>query len=188
MLFRSFTIYDDLNHKLWQEIYNGREGYGPKVQIKNGFFKVSLGAYVPLSKKVFTTESAYLGIKIGNDSEMSPRVRLLNVPYAFQSDNSETLDNLDSTQFLRSDIDTKLSANLLVTKKITGEEFIGHVTVPLDGVQSKNIIDKSIRTIDLADDVLTNSKVAEDAVTTDKIKDSEVKTADIEDSAVVLSK
>jgi len=79
---------------------------GDRVTVTNGLFSVMLGSSTPLTSVDFN-QTLYLGVEIGGsagapswDGEMAPRKILGAVPAAFVA---ETLDGLDSTQFLRSD-------------------------------------------------------------------------------------
>ncbi|MFT5170555.1 MAG: putative RNA-binding protein [Candidatus Marinamargulisbacteria bacterium] len=184
----TFTIYDGIGKKLWDEVYNGRKGYGPKIEFKRGYFKVSLGAYNALSPAVFNANETHLGIKIGNDSEMTPRIKLLTVPYSFQSENTNAFDNLDSSQFLRSDITTSHNANLHVKGTLFASEYVGFLTVPKNAVQAKNIIDGSIITDDLRNWLITNQKITDNAITSSKIRNGEVMTDDLQAHAVTFKK
>jgi hypothetical protein len=78
---------------------------------------VSLGSITPLSASVFQVAAAYLGVKVGTDAEMTPRVRLLTTPFAFTS---ATLDGFPKESFLRADIDNSLvrKIQLSVSKNV----------------------------------------------------------------------
>ena len=52
------------------------------LSLDNGIFNASLGAVTSLAPSVFSTDTRYLGVTVGADAEMSPRVRLVSVPYA----------------------------------------------------------------------------------------------------------
>ncbi|MDP2867124.1 MAG: hypothetical protein Q8O90_12865, partial [Elusimicrobiota bacterium] len=52
------------------------------LSLDNGIFNASLGAVTSLAPSVFSTDARYLGVTVGADAEMSPRVRLVSVPYA----------------------------------------------------------------------------------------------------------
>jgi hypothetical protein len=94
---------------LWAEARTG----GNRVQVTNGLFSVMLGDVSSLASVDFN-QTLYLGVEIGGtagtpawDGEMSPRKILGTVPSAFEASNAQTLDNLATTSFLRSDtIDT----------------------------------------------------------------------------------
>jgi hypothetical protein len=67
------------------------------VSVSGGLFHVNLGSGTALPGSVdFNGNALYLGIKVGGDPEMTPRVRLTAAPYAF---NSDTLDGVDSAAF-----------------------------------------------------------------------------------------
>ena len=69
------------------------------VAVASGLFHVNLGSVTALPGSVdFNGNALYLGVKVGSDAEMTPRVRLTAAPYAF---NSDTLDGLDSAAFVQ---------------------------------------------------------------------------------------
>jgi hypothetical protein len=70
------------------------------VSITDGIFQVSLGSVTTtLATTVdFNSNPLYLGIKVGADAEMTPRVLFTATPYSF---NSDKLDGLDSTNFIQ---------------------------------------------------------------------------------------
>lgn len=76
---------------LWTETKN--------VKVQSGIFQTELGDTTSLSSVDFNANpNLYLGITFNNDvaGEMTPRVHLDSVPYAF---NSDKLNGLDSTAF-----------------------------------------------------------------------------------------
>ncbi len=74
-----FTLYDAPSggSQLWQETRS--------VTTVDGIFREELGSDTSLSSVDFNNDSIYLGIKVGSDAEMSPRVRFTATPYAFQA-------------------------------------------------------------------------------------------------------
>ena len=76
-----FSVYDAASGGtlLWSETQS--------VTPDNGIFAVSLGGVTPLPASVFGSDARYLEIKIGSDSPMSPRTRLLSTPYALYTAN-----------------------------------------------------------------------------------------------------
>jgi len=63
---------------LWEEVHQGDNA----VPVVRGLFHVNLGSLTPLTAEVWETSPLYLGIQVGTDPEMSPRVLLGSVPYA----------------------------------------------------------------------------------------------------------
>jgi len=61
---------------LWTETH-------PNVTVTKGYFSVLLGSIKPLELALFTENpELYLGVTVANDPEMTPRHRLVSVPYA----------------------------------------------------------------------------------------------------------
>jgi hypothetical protein len=65
----------------------------------NGIFQTNLGDTTTLPGSVnFNTDSLYIGVIFNGDTEMTPRIRLTAVPYAF---NADMLDGLDSSALVQ---------------------------------------------------------------------------------------
>lgn len=91
-------------------IYNVESGGAPlwavakSVVTTDGVFSTVLGDIAqPLDLTIFDGQALWLGVKVGNDLEATPRQRLAYAPYALYAANSDTLDGLDSNAFVRSD-------------------------------------------------------------------------------------
>jgi len=82
----TFRIYDAESGGsiLWSETQIG-------VSAKNGIFNVLLGSATVggIPESVFSATNRWLGIIVGNDSEMSPRQQLMSVPYAYRAGSVE---------------------------------------------------------------------------------------------------
>ena len=84
------------------------------VTTVNGLFSYELGSNVALPDNLFTDTARYLGITVGADPELAPRVKLNTQAYAYQALRSDTagfatnaanadlLDGLNSTDFASS--------------------------------------------------------------------------------------
>ncbi len=80
----SFRLYTAVTGgtPLWTEQWAGSNG----VQVSDGLFNVMLGSLTPIPQNVITENSnLFLGITVGTDDEMSPRVQLGSVPFATQA-------------------------------------------------------------------------------------------------------
>lgn len=67
---------------LWTEQWTGSNG----VQVSDGLFNVMLGSLTTIPPSVIAGNSnLFLGITVGTDDEMSPRVQLGSVPFAVQA-------------------------------------------------------------------------------------------------------
>jgi len=106
------------------------------VSINDGIFYVSLGSVASLPGSVdFNSTPLYLGIKVGADAEMTPRIQFTASPYAF---NADLLDGIDSTAF------SQLSADQSFTGKNTfsrngsgaGDYVLGLTGTPINNATS----------------------------------------------------
>ncbi|MEM7129661.1 MAG: hypothetical protein AAF702_25240 [Chloroflexota bacterium] len=102
MIFRLYSASAGGDH-LWEETWTGPNS----VRVSDGLFNVMLGSLTPIPQAVITgNENLFLGITVGNDDEMAPRVQLGTVPFATQAltvpDGSITAEKLapDAIQVL----------------------------------------------------------------------------------------
>ena len=81
MIFRLYDVATG-GTPLWSEQWTGSNG----VRVSDGLFNVMLGSLTPLPISQFTNyPTLYLGITVGTDDEMAPRVQLGSVPFAVQA-------------------------------------------------------------------------------------------------------
>lgn len=81
MVFRLYSQADD-GVPLWEEQRTGPNS----VEISDGLFNVMLGSLVPIPQSIVTGNSElFLGVTVGNDDEMTPRVQIGSVLYARQA-------------------------------------------------------------------------------------------------------
>src|SRR5689334_812562 len=71
-----FAFYEDAasNVAIWGESHD--------VTFDDGYFSVELGSTLPFDTKIFDGSVRYLGITVGADKEMTPRMAVGSVPYA----------------------------------------------------------------------------------------------------------
>ncbi len=119
-------------------IYTETLSGGNEVQVTNGLFSVMLGAVSSLASVDFN-QTLYLGVNVESDGEMTPRKIIGAVPSAFVAEVADTLDGLDSTQFLRSDIGSVTSGYFVSTTTNATSTFAGGIDLSdgcfaIDGV------------------------------------------------------
>ncbi len=75
-----FAIYSDSTggDSLWSETQSS-------VKVDRGVFNVLLGSVNEIPESVFIGDVRYLGVKVDNDPEMTPRKPIVSVPYAYKS-------------------------------------------------------------------------------------------------------
>ncbi len=87
-----FTFYDRATGGtvLWQETQT--------VTTADGIFRVNLGSVTPIPSNFnFNWDGVYLGMKVNADSEMTPRIQMAAVPYAFNAEKVSGLTVQDSS-------------------------------------------------------------------------------------------
>lgn len=112
----TFTLYDGPNGgaaNLWDEVQT--------VAVADGVFRVELGSVDNSIANVdFNQNTLYLGVKVGTDTEMTPRVRFAAVPYAFMA---EKVNGLSVTNNGSNTLDIATGLTLTVStanKTLTG--------------------------------------------------------------------
>ncbi len=150
-----FRIYDvpTSGTPLWEEFWTG----GNSVSVSDGLFSVLLGSLnTDLVNVVQGHEALYLGVTVGTDSEMAPRVQLGSVPFSMQAltvpDDSVTT--------------AKIADGAVTTAKLGADVSF----VPPDG---------SITTVKLADDAVTAAKIASGAVGSSEVADNSLTASDL---------
>lgn len=127
----TFAFYDGSGTSLWTETYS--------VSVDNGFFSVGLGAGTnALDLAIFRDNSEIeLGIKVGSDAEMSPRMQVGSVPFALRSEwSAEALEAMNAAALqgqTLADLDNRFLQD-----------------VPANSVDSSKIADGTITAADIA--------------------------------------
>jgi len=89
----TFTIYDSQENVQWTETQT--------VTVDNGHFNALLGSSTSISPSLFNSGGdLFLGIKVENDPEMTPRKPLTSVGYAMMAANAAKLNGKDASEFL----------------------------------------------------------------------------------------
>ncbi|HSX35150.1 MAG TPA: hypothetical protein VLF62_05920 [Candidatus Saccharimonadales bacterium] len=91
------------------------------VSVSGGVFQVNLGSSTALPASVdFNTAALYLGVKVGSDAEMTPRIQLTAAPYAF---NTDLLDGLDSGAFVQLSPGSQQTGSINVSGTVNSNTF-----------------------------------------------------------------
>lgn len=125
-----FTIWSDgssfdPSDSLWSSGYR-------TITVADGLFSYPLGDTVQLPQDLFSSDvGRWLGIKVGADPEISPRVPLISVPYAFRALNADTasfaLAGSTGVHFIDDDVYVEIV--------VEGEQTIKTFTIPSGRVE-----------------------------------------------------
>lgn len=76
----TFALFADSigGHAMWLETHEN-------VQVSSGAFQTKLGKFNPLTADDFINGNLWLGVRVGNNSEMTPRLRIGATPYAYRT-------------------------------------------------------------------------------------------------------
>ena len=105
---------------LWSEFHLG-------IPLEDGLFTVLLGEFKPIPDSVFDEPERYLGIKVGTHPELSPRVRLTSVAYAYRSQIADTAFHAMEAVSAESDSDWTISG-IDMYSAVSGDVGIGTST------------------------------------------------------------
>lgn len=106
----TFRLYDVASggSPLWTELWTG----GNAVEVNDGLFNVLFGSITTIPRSVIEdNETLWLGVKVGNDIEMTPRVQLGSVPYALQTLSVKQEDVVTNVQSYRADNPFSVATN-----------------------------------------------------------------------------
>ncbi len=86
----TLRMYDsqDSETALWEETQ--------MVEFQGGLYSVSVGSVTPIPSEVYDNENLFVGVQIGDDSEMTPRIGVFSVPWSQQAEVAVTALSLDS--------------------------------------------------------------------------------------------
>jgi hypothetical protein len=65
------------------------------VNVTYGVFNALLGSVTPIPATAFGSTNLYLGVRVGSDSEMTPRRRVVSVGYAYKAEDANNADTVD---------------------------------------------------------------------------------------------
>ncbi len=122
-----FTIYDQAagGAALWTETH-------PGVMVQEGHLHVLLGGMTPVTGGIFEGSERWMGIRVGSDPEMTPRLRIASVPFAFAADSAQKLQS-------GSDAVSYPSQDTPITESFAGESITSYIDISGGPVSLENV-------------------------------------------------
>jgi hypothetical protein len=103
------------------------------LEVKRGLFSTQLGSEVPFGALVDFQKQYWLGIEVGSEGELSPRMPLSSVAYGFRSINADT-----------SDIAMGVADTSIATSKLKNSAVTSAKIAPAQVVKSINTLKDSV--------------------------------------------
>jgi len=135
----TFRVYSDSlsGTALWTELHT-------RVNVNYGVFSIILGSVTTIPDGLLESPERWIGITVGSDPEVNPRMKITSVPWAFRAAKADT------------------SLYAVSTKIVDGQ------------VTAAGLVENAVTTSKIADANVTNAKLADSAVTSDKIAGEQV--------------
>lgn len=145
-----FAIYDAPTggEPLWSET-------NPSVQVKGGLFAVLLGSVNNLGANILDSQERYLGIKVNEDAELSPRQRIASVATALRAGEADVAKTV-----LDGAITTDKLADAAVTTGKLGDGAVTADQIADGAVGGTKIANNSVDGDRLRDGAITLAKLA----------------------------
>ena len=128
-----FLIYDveSAGTAAWSETQS--------VTTVDGLFSVLLGSVTPIPASIFMTPEAYLALRVGSDSEMAPRIRLVSAGYAFQAGNADSLGGRPAEAFVEAGSTNSVDVDMITPDIISSIDGVSNDGGNVDLVAGSNV-------------------------------------------------
>ncbi len=121
----------DGDYQLTFRLYTQESGGTPfwnevqTVAVRNGLFSVLLGLVNPITS-IPDAGGLYLGLQVGSEPELSPRLRIVSGAYAYLAERAADADRLqgkDTTGFVRTGQASSVTSAMIVDGTIAGADI-----------------------------------------------------------------
>jgi trimeric autotransporter adhesin len=193
----------DLAFKLYNVVSGGTSLWSETqtINIFNGIINTKLGTLTSLPDSIFEI-ALWLGITVGAETELIPRIALTSVPYSFYTmnvlDSSITSSKIADWQVVKSLNGLKDSVNLVAGSNISITPSGNNITISSSGGTGGGDITSVIAgsglagggtvgdvTLSIANDGITNIMLQNNSVTSDKIVNATITATDIGSNQVI---
>lgn len=138
------------------------------IEVENGLFEYNLGSGILLPEDLFPPDGErYLGITVGVDNEICPRVRIMSVPYAYQTLHSDSAA-----------MATDIADGIVTTDKLA-DFAVSENKIMNNAVTSSHIQDHTITSGDIGFDEITGDNIHDGTISLDDIGQNDAVEGDI---------
>ena len=109
------------------------------VTVADGQFSALLGSVTPIPAVIFTTPEAYLTLRIGTDTEMTPRQRLVSAGFAFQANNADSLSGHSIDAFVQKGEENSVDAGMITPDIISSIDGVSNDGGNVDLIAGSNV-------------------------------------------------
>lgn len=172
-------------------LYTSESGGSPAweetqgVNVRNGVFGAMLGQNNNLN--LTFDRSYWLGVKVGNDPEMSPRSPLASTPYSMHA-SSVASNAVKTGNIANGAVTTDKLANGAITADKIAPNALPTLSIGDNAVATRNLANGAVTTAKLANGAITADKIAPNALPTLSLNDNSVATRHIANGAVTAAK
>jgi len=119
------------------------------VTVEGGIYSVQMGSVTPIPASHFDGNAKYLGIQVGTDTEMTPRLILVSVPYAYRAAQTDAATSAITAEGAANADNATKAGNYPVAKTGSGD----FVTVTTGGKLDSSLIPTTGVQVESADKV-----------------------------------
>lgn len=187
LVFRIYEVDSGVDPALWTESH-------PAVIVTDGIFSVLLGSLVDLPPAVLEESELWIGVTVGADTEIAPRLQVTSTPWAYRA---AIADSSAVTGAGGGDggtvINVATGAGLTggpITTSGTISVANGGITngmLAIGSVYGSTIANGTITGTDIANDSIFAADIATNAVGADEIAANAVGTSEIQNGSIIDS-
>ena len=162
--FRIYDVSSGVNPPLWTEIH-------PLVNVSEGVFSVLLGSLVDLPPAVLEEDALWVGVTVGFDTEIAPRMQVTSTPWAYRAAIADSAvvsggGGGGSGTVTRIDAGVGLTGGPITTSgtlSVAEGGIIGEM-LDVDIITSSNIVDGTIVEVDIATGGVASNEILDNSV------------------------
>ncbi len=187
LVFRIYDVSSGADPALWTETHT-------LVNVFEGVFSVLLGSLVDLPPAVLEEDALWVGVTVGTDMEIAPRLQVTSTPWAYRAAIADsavvsggdgggvgTVTQVGSGAGLTGGPITTSGTLSVANEGITTDMLVKNA------VTGEKVLNSTLTGIDILNDSLEADDIASGGVASDEILDNSVRAADVFDEPGVAA-